>query len=297
MISRVSPFRSFATLVTLLLSLLTQSATAQSTTTPPTTTPSTPLGTNAASITPTDGASGNDYEDDGSLNLSHFYYILVIVFILIGFVAFWFFVRRRRYHRNGGVGGTVYAVNGPAGRLHYGYGPAPTAGLQGAYSTAARRRFMRTFGLEPRAEEGLDERGEAPPPYVPGQPAPPADAAHPHPLHSHHSSDANGQPIAMHDLTGKPPDYDAAPLSPSTMSHHGHDRDRELNGEEDELDMRRPPPAHSPQTPSFAQETMRQRGQERIRAGHEPAPVSELSGSPPEIRRDVGNTEGVADVH
>ena len=56
---------------------------------------------------------------------------------------------------------------------------------------------------EPRAEEGLDERGEAPPPYMPGEPPP----AH---LEAGNSSSAYNAPIPLRTMerdAGKPPDY------------------------------------------------------------------------------------------
>ena len=68
---------------------------------------------------------------------------------------------------------------------------------------------------ETRREEGLNERGEAPPPYMPGQ--------GPQPLHA-----GAGHGIAMQDLSGKPPDYDAH------------------SSEEDDLELTRPAPVHRP---------------------------------------------------
>lgn len=43
---------------------------------------------------------------------------------------------------------------------------------------------------EPRREEGLNERGEAPPPYIPAEHAGPS------------------QGVELRDLGGKPPDYE-----------------------------------------------------------------------------------------
>ena len=75
------------------------------------------------------------------------------------------------------------------------------------------------LGLEPRVEEGLNEQGEAPPPYMPGQ-APPA--------HTNEASGMGGNGIALQTLVGKPPDYHA-----------------ESEGEEEDLGMARPAPVHS----------------------------------------------------
>ena len=70
---------------------------------------------------------------------------------------------------------------------------------------------------DPRREEGLDERGEAPPPYIPGHPAP----VHDLPGEGHDG-------IALDDYHGKPPDYDA----------HG--------SSEEDLNLTRPPRTHLP---------------------------------------------------
>lgn len=56
---------------------------------------------------------------------------------------------------------------------------------------------------EPRAEEGLDERGEAPPPYMPAEP-PPAR------LDTGNNSNGYNAPIPLRTMerdAGKPPDY------------------------------------------------------------------------------------------
>ena len=54
---------------------------------------------------------------------------------------------------------------------------------------------------EPRPEEGLDERGEAPPPYIPNEP----EAAH-----TRRNGDGNEDGIELGTVRreeGKPPDY------------------------------------------------------------------------------------------
>ncbi|MCJ1384582.1 hypothetical protein MMC17_007699 [Xylographa soralifera] len=83
--------------------------------------------------------------------------------------------------------------------------------------TRAGRHWRMAAVRDPRREEGLDERGEAPPPYIPGEPAPVHDLA------------GDGQDgIALQDYHGKPPDYDAHASS------------------EEDLNLTRPPPSHPP---------------------------------------------------
>ncbi|MCJ1471500.1 hypothetical protein MMC13_000139 [Lambiella insularis] len=70
---------------------------------------------------------------------------------------------------------------------------------------------------DPRREEGLDERGEAPPAYLPAEPGPAP----------YSERDEHGEGIALQQLAGKPPDYDA-------------------NDSEDDLSLTRPTPTHPP---------------------------------------------------
>ena len=77
-------------------------------------------------------------------------------------------------------------------------------------------RWMPIGISETRREEGLNERGEAPPPYLPGRGPPPPIGAEPG--------------IALQDLAGKPPDYDA------------HSTD-------DDVDIMRPSPTYRPEHP------------------------------------------------
>ena len=96
-----------------------------------------------------------------------------------------------------------------------GVGPNGTTGTDG--QTWAGRHWRMAAVRDPRREEGLDERGEAPPPYIPGEPAPVHDLA---------GEGHDG--IALRDYHGKPPDYDA----------HG--------SSEEDLNLTRPPPTHPP---------------------------------------------------
>ncbi|KAL9098209.1 MAG: hypothetical protein Q9187_009704, partial [Circinaria calcarea] len=78
----------------------------------------------------------------------------------------------------------------------------------------ARRWTTGRWRLTPaRLEEGLNERGEAPPPYIPGQSPPPAvhvDGVIRHPV--------TGEPIPLEDLSGKPPDYDGRSSSEEDLN-------------------------------------------------------------------------------
>ena len=72
---------------------------------------------------------------------------------------------------------------------------------------------------EPKPEEGLDERGEAPPPYMPK--SPPA-AAHPDGGRSDPYNPSSSTDIPLQDLSrhgdSKPPEY-----SVTSTSEHGSD--------------------------------------------------------------------------
>ena len=73
------------------------------------------------------------------------------------------------------------------------------------------------LGLEQRVEEGLNEQGEAPPPYMPGQALPAAHTM---------NGAAGGDGIALQTFVGKPPEYHA-------------------DSEEEDLGMARPAPVHA----------------------------------------------------
>ncbi|MCJ1259258.1 hypothetical protein MMC24_007094 [Lignoscripta atroalba] len=130
-------------------------------------------------------------QNNGIVN---YYFLLLGVFIVVLIAAYWTLVRRRRRKiarsRNGRQSALARDVEGwPGGRRW----------AQGRWRTAV--------AADPTPEEGLDERGEAPPPYVPGQP----EAAHP--VDGRPGNDA-GQSIPLQDMSasgGKPPDYEPAP--------------------------------------------------------------------------------------
>ena len=85
---------------------------------------------------------------------------------------------------------------------------------------------------EPKPEEGLDERGEAPPPYMPKFPPP---AAHPDGGRGGLYNSNGGTDIPLQDLSrhgdGKPPEYsvtstteDGADMERPTLSRSGSTR-------------------------------------------------------------------------
>jgi len=130
------------------------------------------------------GVSSGDYQ--------RYIYVLIAVFLGILVVSYWLLVRRRKRAL------AVLRANGQWVGQHDG---------MGVWAPIYRRQ---------RREEGLDERGEAPPPYMPGQsPSQP-------PFNGH------GQAMPMQDFSGKPPDY---------IEHRSS---------EDEHDLMRPSPTHLP---------------------------------------------------
>ena len=132
----------------------------------------------------TDGADYNP-EDDGDKGILNYYFLLLAVFIIIIIIAYWSIARRRR------------------NRLIRLRDNQQSALARDVETWPGRRRGVgarwRNAGEEPAAEEGLDERGEAPPPYL----------KEPEPAHL----DAR-EGVELHNMPaqeGKPPDYDAGP--------------------------------------------------------------------------------------
>lgn len=115
----------------------------------------------------------------GPANFTNYYFILIVVALVLIIFTYWLIVKRRqrRIARRMGNGEVV--------------------------EVAARRQWTQGRRRNPgsRIEEGLDERGEAPPPYVPGQPPPSAFA------HLNNCDRGQGEEIALHHLGGKPPEY------------------------------------------------------------------------------------------
>jgi len=122
--------------------------------------------------------NNNDAQDRGILN---YYFLLLAIFVIFIALVYWSFARRR-HKRN---------VTSRSGQQ--------TALAQDLRTWPGRRMMVGRWGAsagQRRAEEGLDERGEAPPPYL-KEPEP-----------THHGSGTDG--TELHDMSRaevKPPDY------------------------------------------------------------------------------------------
>ena len=132
----------------------------------------------------TDGAGYNP-EDNGDKGILNYYFLLLAVFIIIIIIAYWSIARRRRNRlirlRDNQQSALARDVETWPGRRR---------------GVGARWRNAREDNA---VEEGLDERGEAPPPYL----------KEPEPAHL----DAREE-VELHNMPaqeGKPPDYDAGP--------------------------------------------------------------------------------------
>ncbi|MCJ1322198.1 hypothetical protein MMC15_007544 [Xylographa vitiligo] len=193
MIRLTGPFAA----VFLILSLLTPTSHAQQTfgnapSSIATDTPAPPGG--GAPSSPT----GYPRSTGGTPGFANYYFVLIGVLAVLVVTA-WLVARRTR-RRN---------------IARRGVRPDGTTATEG--QTWAGRHWRMPAVRDSRREEGLDERGEAPPPYIPGEPAPVHELA----------GDAHDG-IALQDYHGKPPDYDA----------HG--------SSEEDLNLTRPPPTHPP---------------------------------------------------
>ena len=161
----------------------------------PTTTTTAPPSATTSGIPQSLGYTGSDQNTGSGSSISNYYFIIIGVAIIVVLVATWIIVRRRQRR----------SASGPDGNAR-----------------DSRRWPMpmprwRATRVEPRLEEGLDERGEAPPPYIPGEQDPPP------PGFEVVAPDAS---IPLQSL-GKPPDYDG-------------------NSSEEDLDLTRPNPTYNP---------------------------------------------------
>ena len=147
---------------------------------------------------PASAPTGYPASVGGTPGFANYYFVLIGILAVLIVVA-WLVARRTR-RRN------------LARRGVRADGTTDTEG-----QTWAARHWRMAAVRDPRREEGLDERGEAPPPYIPGESAPVHDLA---------GEDHDG--IALQDYHGKPPDYDA----------HG--------SSEEDLNLTRPTPTHPP---------------------------------------------------
>ena len=141
-------------------------------------------------------ASPSQQANSGILN---YYFLLLAVFVIIIALVWWSFVRRNRQKM---------ALS------QHNRQSALARDLEGM--PGSRRWPNGRFGFlrEPASEEGLDERGVAPPPYMP---VPPDATVHPDATHNEPGA---GQAIPLQDMPGqetKPPDYDehTAPTLPA----------------------------------------------------------------------------------
>lgn len=128
----------------------------------------------------------------------NYYFVLIGILLVLLAVAYGFYLRSRR---------RALAQRRARGEL--------STDLEGR--TWGGRPWRLPAVRDSRREEGLDERGEAPPAYLHTEPAPAP----------YSESDDHGDGIALQPLPGKPPDYDA------------HDSDEDFN-------LTRPTPAHPP---------------------------------------------------
>ena len=144
---------------------------------------------------PTADSAGFANNNDGSPSFGSYYFILIGIFFLFLIVVFFVLrsARRRIFARRQAAGQTTTDLEA----RHWPGRPWRTAAV-----------------ADPRREEGFNESGEAPPPYIPGE----TPATY---------SNSQGQSIALMDLSGKPPDYE-----------------RHLTQED--TDLTRPPPMHHP---------------------------------------------------
>lgn len=126
--------------------------------------------TNVSAPPSTTTDSGNYAEPTSSPSFANYYFVLIgllLVFVILGY----FTLRRARKRAR-------------ARRI------AAASGVPIHTGTSGRGWWRNGAVTEPRREEGLDERGEAPPPYVTGDLAGPS------------------RQVELRDLGTKPPDYE-----------------------------------------------------------------------------------------
>ena len=129
---------------------------------------------------------GNEDRDHGVLN----YYFLLLAVLVVLILVIWFAILRRQrkkalQYRNSRQDALAQDVQS-WGRRYRSSGPG---------------RWRMPGMREPRPEEGLNDRGEAPPPYMPNEP----EIAHTRP-----NGEAQRQSMELRDIRGeemKPPEY------------------------------------------------------------------------------------------
>lgn len=127
-----------------------------------------------------------DTEDGSSHDVLNYYFLLLVIFVAIIITAYCCVLRRRQRK---------------VARLQGNRQDALAQDLEG-WSGGRRWGHLR-WRSEPRME-GLNERGEAPPPYMPDRPAE---------VHATVSGRQEERPIPLEEWH-KPPDYQQAPISP-----------------------------------------------------------------------------------
>jgi hypothetical protein len=120
---------------------------------------------------PTTTDAGNYAEPTSSPSFANYYFVLIGILIILLCLGY-FTLRRTRK------------------RAHARRAAVAASGVSIDTGTAGRGWWRNRAVAEPRREEGLNERGEAPPPYGTGELVEPS------------------QGVELRDLGGKPPDYE-----------------------------------------------------------------------------------------
>ena len=148
---------------------------------------------NPTEFVPSDGAgSSSNNDDDGSSDngVVNYYFLLLAIFVILVAVSYCFIARRRRRRlvllRTNRQDALQRDLEGWHGNRYWGHG-----------------RWRTPASHNTRPEEGLDERGLPPPPYIPAAPK------ETHPGSSHHEEGAEPAiPLQnFHHSDQKPPDY------------------------------------------------------------------------------------------
>ncbi|KAL8697232.1 MAG: hypothetical protein Q9201_007233 [Fulgogasparrea decipioides] len=153
--------------------------------------------TNVASATATSESLPSNSDQDTDKGILNYYFLLLALLIILIGIAYLFYARRKRQKialsRRNGQRALARDLERWGGGGPWGPG---------------RFRAPRTSPRQPRREreEGLDERGEAPPPYLPKEPEP-----------AHYGGQGGNHDIPLQEMgrgSEKPPDYDEGPSSP-----------------------------------------------------------------------------------
>ncbi|KAI4160196.1 MAG: hypothetical protein LQ342_005908 [Letrouitia transgressa] len=143
---------------------------------------------------PSSSSSARRHQDDEDSGILNYYFLLLAFFIIILGIAYLLYVRRQRLKL---AQSRLNGQNALARDLErWGGGPWGPP----------RFRFPRQTARHPRREEGLNERGEAPPPYIPKEPE--------QALFSEPGHRRTAQAIPLRDMAReeqKPPDYEEGP--------------------------------------------------------------------------------------